>query len=831
MSPPRHARAVPVRRSLPERRAPAFEALEPRCLMSVDLAPGAALGQAAPAAVELVVIDGGVPDLQQLISELTGDATRQVEVVVIAPDSDGFAQVADLLSRRNDIAALHIISSAREGALHLGTSTLDPDHPEMRAAALSQWHRAFQAEGNPADPAYGASGDDDESALIETRGAALTRLHDGFYIQGHLLQDRRGLLGSHVRGQETLGPVPQFLTPAASPIPDDLLPTGFPTPVADFAFAAGAEFPAPRRPAGTEGSTLTVWLDPGPDAEATGQLTTMDPARIERRALHFVPRGDSAVIRPDPVTTSAADADVRGAALTEWRNAFGAGVGTVSEMLWPGTPVSGFSETLAPPAVPVAPPDTRPLELVVIDGAVDDAEQLVAGLNLDASRRFEVVMLDAGRDGVEQITELLASRSDVSALHIVSHGAQGILQLGTTLLDTDSLSSRAAALTQWHRAFTAGADILLYGCDLAGNLDGVRFMTTLGALAGADVAASDDPTGAASRGGDWTLERQFGHVQTAVAFGDAAGAPVYDHVLTLAAQESFTGSVTVPLAGSGTGTGWTGAWSAPAGGFQVNGTPTLADPANQLPTSGAVVVGNLGASLLDAEATRTLTTPLGVNGTSTWVSFLLRPDQIASGSNCMGVVVGATTSLFAGYNDGKFVLEEPGGAGRVFASGITPTAGQTYFLALEINSVAGNDTARLYVNPTPGKLNPDSTAARIVTRGDVDLGAIGAITLSTGRSGTGVTNASAIDELRIGQSFTDVAPSATPLNEAPSGANATRTFSEDTAYTFSTADFGFSDLNDTPANALLGVKITTAPAAGSLTLSGVAVTAGQIVSA
>jgi hypothetical protein len=193
---------------------------------------------------------------------------------------------------------------------------------------------------------------------------------------------------------------------------------------------------------------LTVWINPSPEAEATGQLTTMDPARIERRALHFVPRGNSAVIRPDPVATGNADPDVRGAALTGWRNAFGAGVGTVSEMLWPGTPVSGFSETLAPPAVPVAPPDTRPLELVVIDGAVDDAEQLVAGLNLDASRRFEVVMLDSARDGVDQITELLASRSDVSALHIVSHGAQGILQLGTTLLDTDSLSSRAAALTQ-----------------------------------------------------------------------------------------------------------------------------------------------------------------------------------------------------------------------------------------------------------------------------------------------------------------------------------------------------------------------------------------------
>ena len=41
------------------------------------------------------------------------------------------------------------------------------------------------------------------------------------------------------------------------------------------------------------------------------------------------------------------------------------------------------------------------------------------------------------------------------------------------------------------------------------------------------------------------------------------------------------------------------------------------------------------------------------------------------------------------------------------------------------------------------------------------------------------------------------------------------------------ADFGFSDPNDTPANNLLAVEITTLPTAGTLTDNGVAVTAGQ----
>ena len=52
----------------------------------------------------------------------------------------------------------------------------------------------------------------------------------------------------------------------------------------------------------------------------------------------------------------------------------------------------------------------------------------------------------------------------------------------------------------------------------------------------------------------------------------------------------------------------------------------------------------------------------------------------------------------------------------------------------------------------------------------------------------------------------------TAVNDAPAGTNNTVTTLEDTAYTFTAADFGFSDPNDTPANTLLAVKITTLPA-------------------
>ena len=71
----------------------------------------------------------------------------------------------------------------------------------------------------------------------------------------------------------------------------------------------------------------------------------------------------------------------------------------------------------------------------------------------------------------------------------------------------------------------------------------------------------------------------------------------------------------------------------------------------------------------------------------------------------------------------------------------------------------------------------------------------------------------------------------TSVNDAPSGTDKTVTTEEDTSVALKVADFGFSDVHDTPPNSLLAVKITTLPESGTLTLDGYAVTAGQSVSA
>ncbi|HEX8526092.1 M10 family metallopeptidase C-terminal domain-containing protein, partial [Allosphingosinicella sp.] len=66
----------------------------------------------------------------------------------------------------------------------------------------------------------------------------------------------------------------------------------------------------------------------------------------------------------------------------------------------------------------------------------------------------------------------------------------------------------------------------------------------------------------------------------------------------------------------------------------------------------------------------------------------------------------------------------------------------------------------------------------------------------------------------------------TPVTDAPTSANDSVTTSEDSVYTFTVADFPFSDID---GNALSGVRITDLPNGGTMRLDGVAVTDEQVI--
>ena len=140
---------------------------------------------------------------------------------------------------------------------------------------------------------------------------------------------------------------------------------------------------------------------------------------------------------------------------------------------------------------------------------------------------------------------------------------------------------------------------------------------------------------------------------------------------------------------------------------------------------------------------------------------------------------------------------------------------------------------RIDMLPAAGTLRLNGTAVtagQLIVAADLSAGNL-LFTPAANANGMGYANftflvqdqASAFDG-----TFNRVTFDVTPVNDAPVGADKTVTLIEDATYTVTAADFGFADAD--AGDSFGGVRINVLPAAGTLKLAGVAVTAGQTVS-
>lgn len=168
---------------------------------------------------------------------------------------------------------------------------------------------------------------------------------------------------------------------------------------------------------------------------------------------------------------------------------------------------------------------SQALELVFVDSAVDNLDQLVADLKsqntIDGSRKLEVFELDAGRNGLAQITRTLLDFDGIDGIHIVSHGSDGVVRLGNLNLSLATAAQYRSTFAAWQGSLSAEADLLLYGCNLAASDEGRELMSQIAAGCDCDVAASEDLTGHADIGGDWDLEHEIGSIEANVAFSSS----------------------------------------------------------------------------------------------------------------------------------------------------------------------------------------------------------------------------------------------------------------------------------------------------------------------
>jgi N-acetylneuraminic acid mutarotase len=157
-------------------------------------------------------------------------------------------------------------------------------------------------------------------------------------------------------------------------------------------------------------------------------------------------------------------------------------------------------------------------QVVFFESGVADYRVLQKGLAAGA----DAVVLDGGGDGLAEMAAFLKGRHDLTAIHIVSHGAPGALELGTATLDEQALKTDAAAVTALGAALAPHGDLLLWGCNVADGSAGQTFVRDLAGRSGANVAASARPVGAADLGGSWELQARVGNVQSATPFSASA---------------------------------------------------------------------------------------------------------------------------------------------------------------------------------------------------------------------------------------------------------------------------------------------------------------------
>ena len=76
-------------------------------------------------------------------------------------------------------------------------------------------------------------------------------------------------------------------------------------------------------------------------------------------------------------------------------------------------------------------------EIVILDPTIPDSHHIASGIKPGTA----TYILESQPDAVEQITTILAQHTDITALHIITHGSSGSLYLGTTELNSSNIDN------------------------------------------------------------------------------------------------------------------------------------------------------------------------------------------------------------------------------------------------------------------------------------------------------------------------------------------------------------------------------------------------------
>ena len=453
--------------------------------------------------------------------------------------------------------------------------------------------------------------------------------------------------------------------------------------------------------------------------------------------------------------------------------------------------------------LPAADADA-PVELVFIDNSLEDLDTLVTAI----PEGSEIYFIDSASDGFDQIAGLLDGRDSIDAIHIIGHGRAGEVLLGTASLSSASLTEHTEALTAMRNALDAEGDILLYGCNIGETAAGESFIEELAELTAADIAASDDVTGAS---GDWELEYQSGSIEA-----EAIEALEYKASLNPDGVSSMTNTVEKTASNlnvkakadhNGQGTGF------------YDGSQerfVIALEKSDI-TSSKTLYFDFGVSV-------------GQNGTYTVSESTPVASYMVALNNDVGRrSSGQLTVVFENDILGYYVHKENTlGSGTMVwydasANGGFSRASDGDSRVTNINNNYFSNSGWIY--PSSGQINRRDAEGYMNKEFGTGRDG-GADYVWTDNNRTFRMAAKNGNESGVGD-FVRVITKWPSSNNAPTAADETITISEDSSHKFVEGDFNYSDAD---SDAMDHVTIVTLPGSGTLELSGVAVNAGQEIS-
>ncbi|MPY23698.1 Ig-like domain-containing protein [Shewanella sp. YLB-07] len=166
-------------------------------------------------------------------------------------------------------------------------------------------------------------------------------------------------------------------------------------------------------------------------------------------------------------------------------------------------------------------------ELIIIDSAVHEPYMLYQALNakfkqhLGQNNKTKIVFLKPELEPLQQIRNAIKDTSDLSQLSIISHASNGAIFLAGKWIDKGYINQHEAMMSEIGSSLKKGADLKLYGCNLASGVSGKSFVNRVAELTQLDVAASTDTTGGVKQGHNWELEYRVGDIDSRSVFFEA----------------------------------------------------------------------------------------------------------------------------------------------------------------------------------------------------------------------------------------------------------------------------------------------------------------------